>query len=96
MGAVFHVPLLKVQQDWLANRPEKIIVSVVHGGVSLNDYNFPIAPFILVIGSEAQGVSDFINKLASEKIHIPLSENMESLNVAVAVGILLYRMENIC
>ena len=40
----------------------------------------------LVLGNEARGVS----KIAGTKVHIPIKKEMESLNVAVAGGILMY------
>lgn len=47
-------------------------------------------PFVLVLGSESEGASPAIRKLA-KAVTIPMTEMMESLNVAVAGGILMYR-----
>jgi TrmH family RNA methyltransferase len=44
---------------------------------------------ILVIGNEANGVSDEVMNLAAEKITIPGTGKAESLNAAVAAGIIL-------
>lgn len=44
---------------------------------------------VLVLGSEAEGVSPRIAKLADRRVRIPGSGNVQSLNVAVAAGILL-------
>lgn len=46
----------------------------------------------VVIGNEANGVSDEVLKLADEKIKIPMTGKTESLNAAVATGIILYEM----
>jgi TrmH family RNA methyltransferase len=51
------------------------------------DMTMPIA---LIVGREATGVSELWETNADEFAHIPMSEGVESLNVAVATAILLY------
>lgn len=46
--------------------------------------------FCLVFGNEARGVEGKIKKLADDFIKIQMSEEMESLNVAVSAGIILH------
>jgi TrmH family RNA methyltransferase len=48
---------------------------------------------ILIIGNEANGVSDEVMKLVTEKITIPGSGEAESLNAAVAAGIILSHLK---
>lgn len=50
------------------------------------------APFALVLGSEGQGASDELKEQADISIKIPYSDKAESLNVAVAAGILIYEL----
>jgi TrmH family RNA methyltransferase len=45
---------------------------------------------MLVIGGEAEGVSDEARKLADGLVTIPMPGRSESLNAAVAAGILLF------
>jgi TrmH family RNA methyltransferase len=47
-------------------------------------------PFALVIGNEAQGPSAEARTLATLTIAIPLANGVESLNAAMAAGIILY------
>jgi 23S rRNA (guanosine2251-2'-O)-methyltransferase len=49
-------------------------------------------PAVLVMGSEEKGISHALLGLADEKIRIPMSGKIESLNVSVASGILLYEI----
>ncbi len=49
---------------------------------------------MLVIGSEAFGVSKEILKIANQKVKIPISGNIESINAAVAAGIAIYHFIN--
>jgi RNA methyltransferase, TrmH family len=44
---------------------------------------------IIIIGNEAHGISDELMQLANEKITIPKTGQAESLNAAVATGIIL-------
>lgn len=44
----------------------------------------------LVIGNEAHGVSEAIANLCDEKLYIPILGQAESLNAAVAAGIMIY------
>jgi TrmH family RNA methyltransferase len=44
----------------------------------------------LIIGNEAHGVSPEIAALADEKLYIPIKGRAESLNAAVAAGIMIY------
>jgi TrmH family RNA methyltransferase len=47
-------------------------------------------PFALIIGNEAHGSSQEARKLATMSISIPLANGVESLNAAMATGIVLY------
>lgn len=50
-------------------------------------------PFFLIIGSEAHGISEDILLQVEEKVKIPGdTSRVESLNAAVAAGILLYKL----
>jgi TrmH family RNA methyltransferase len=47
-------------------------------------------PFALIVGNEAHGPSEAARSLATQTISIPLSNGVESLNAAMAAGIILY------
>jgi TrmH family RNA methyltransferase len=49
-------------------------------------------PVALVIGGEADGASESARKLAHQKISIPMSANVESLNAGVAGSILMFEV----
>jgi len=51
------------------------------------DYSTPCA---VIMGSEEDGISTDLLKLADKKIKIPLLGNIESLNVSVACGVILF------
>jgi tRNA G18 (ribose-2'-O)-methylase SpoU len=52
----------------------------------------PTAPVALVLGNEGAGVRAALDQMAGRRVAIPLAAGVESLNVAVAAGILLYEV----
>lgn len=57
-------------------------------------FSFTIKEGIILIGNESKGVADGLLKLASEQITIPKKGEAESLNAAVACGIILSHTMN--
>lgn len=49
-----------------------------------------MAPCLWVFGNEGAGVSDAIGAAIARRLHIPISEQVESLNVAAAVAVTLF------
>ncbi len=47
---------------------------------------------ILIIGSEASGISDAVLQYANQRVRIPMAGHVESLNAAVAAGIAMYAL----
>jgi len=54
----------------------------------------PSQPFALIMGSEGGGVSEELRELSDVRITIPGTGAIESLNVAVAAGIILYQFSS--
>jgi tRNA G18 (ribose-2'-O)-methylase SpoU len=50
------------------------------------------ARLVLVAGTEGAGVSPAVERVADYRVRIPISGRVDSLNVAVAVGIALFRL----
>ncbi len=48
--------------------------------------------FALVIGSEGNGVTDEVKALATHRVRLPMRGGAESLNAAVAAGIMMYEL----
>lgn len=49
-----------------------------------------VQPFVLLIGNEAHGLSTQAHALATQAVSIPLANHVESLNAAMAAGIILF------
>ncbi|MCA0986295.1 TrmH family RNA methyltransferase [Guptibacillus algicola] len=92
-GSLFHIPIKKVDlqeavQDF-NNAGLSIYATEVSGGTPYNQLQGP-EHFAIIMGNEANGVSKDLQELAHEKVYIPIYGGAESLNVAVAAGILMY------
>lgn len=77
--------------EWIKGNKDKFAIYAAdsNGGVPLGRFK-PEKVFCLVLGSESHGVSREILAMAREKINIEISKDTESLNVAVAGGILMH------
>lgn len=76
--------------EWLKNNINenmKLYVSDVAKGSDVFDFK-PAANFCLVLGSESHGVREDILEIADESLMLSINNKMESLNVAVAAGIM--------
>ncbi len=73
----------------LKERGISIVVTVVRKGQLWTevDYTKGVA---FIFGGESKGVRRILIEKADYKVSIPLSEKMESLNVSVACGIMIY------
>ncbi len=92
MGSVFHIPTKKATPaDILALKENGYLVL----GADLDgetEFSFREEKLGLVIGSEAHGISPEMTALVDRKIKIPMIGKAESLNAAVAAGILIYKI----
>jgi TrmH family RNA methyltransferase len=98
MGALFRLPALSAGQDqlvqWLSDDGVELWVTETGGepirrpGTRLSDG----PPIALALGNEGAGVSAELSARATRRVGIPLVPGAESLNVAVAAGILLYEV----
>lgn len=96
MGSVFHLPIALTDDlpDALLSMKEKgmsVISSQLDGepfysATGLHDR------FCLVIGSEGNGVSAPVRELATHRLMLPMRGRAESLNAAVAAGIMMYEL----
>jgi RNA methyltransferase, TrmH family len=92
MGAHFRLPIDSM--DWRAIREQikglKTYIADMDGKSCWEtDLRQPLA---LIIGGEAEGASEDARKLATEKIAIPMSGDMESLNAGVAGSVLMFEV----
>lgn len=90
MGTIFSVPSTTKSLDWLLNQEAHIIASTLTHSRNLFESKLTNNQNIIVLGNEAFGVNEKIIQASHETIHIPMYNGIESLNVAVAAGIILF------
>jgi TrmH family RNA methyltransferase len=93
MGAAFTLPCPSWTSADFARRRSNLPlrIAIATADPTARDYrNYPCEPPLGIIMGGEKGVSDALAALADDRIHIPLSGGVESLNLAVAAGILLF------
>jgi TrmH family RNA methyltransferase len=93
MGAIFRVNIIESENliDTLKNMKKhkyKVMATSLETENSIYDIDY--TKKVLVIGNEANGVSQDILDYADEKIKIPMLGKTESLNASVATAVILY------
>jgi len=95
-GALNHIPVcrvgsLKITINLLKQHGFSVIAATEKAQKSYFEVNLTGAVAI-VVGSEDSGISPDIIKLADELVRIPIFGKIESLNVSVATGVVLYEV----
>lgn len=93
-GALNHISVcremsLKNTIDYLKKSGLKIIACTEKTTHSIYDADFR-EPTAIIVGSEKDGISEEILDMSDTKVKIPLAGKIESLNVSVASGVILY------
>lgn len=95
-GAIFQLTPEQISKPLkslthLSEEGFQIVVSSADGGHDYRSVDFS-KKTVLVIGNETEGVSEELRIAADTEVTIPLQGKVESLNAAVASGILLFEM----
>lgn len=98
MGATFRHPVVSLDDAgliaWARKHDVTLWASAADGtplgkALESDKRNGPIA---VIVGNEGAGIRPHLNAIAATRVAIPLMAGAESLNVAVAAGILLYEV----
>jgi TrmH family RNA methyltransferase len=92
MGSILRVRVIEGDlNELLPQCPAPVFAATLHG-VPAQKFSVP-SKGTLLIGNEARGVADDLLKLVNAQISIPSFGAAESLNAAVATGILLWELK---
>ena len=92
MGSLVRMPVTYVSlPEWLSEQKGIRKWAAVLSG---NDYRSAIGNGILMMGNESKGLSAELVAMATDAVTIPRIGGAESLNVAVATGVLLAQLSN--
>jgi 23S rRNA (guanosine2251-2'-O)-methyltransferase len=95
-GAIFKVPIcrsdnLKMTLDYLKQSGLSIVAATEK--TEQTCFNTDLSgPLALLLGSEGEGISEEYLKKADVRVRIPVLGEIESLNVSVAAGVLMYEI----
>jgi RNA methyltransferase, TrmH family len=95
MGSIFSIPIyaggeadfLRLAGGW----PGPILGSSPAAAQSYRSVKL-VRPALLVMGNEQTGLSSAVEGACTEMLRIPLAREVESLNLAVATGVLLFAL----
>jgi len=95
-GSLFDLPIVRVDlasaiKDYMKLGYRIVAAEITPNAVMIKKYK-PIGKYILVLGSEGQGLSKEIRDLCDVSVYIPQSNLVESLNVGVAASICMYEL----
>lgn len=98
MGASFRLPIWKNAEfskvlDWTKKYNIKSVCADINADKNYNDLDFKM-PCLLVFGSEAHGLDQVEINSVDEHMKIPLENEVESLNLAIACGVILFEVKN--
>lgn len=93
-GSQFHLPVIQLSLKQAIEQLRTLNVTIY--GTELNEqavqyHQLPMQEnFALLMGNEGQGLAKEYLALTDQNIYIPIFGQAESLNVAIAAGILMY------
>lgn len=93
MGTHFRLPIISM--DWLTLSSAVEDLQVLHADMDgdwaywQTDFRKPTA---LLIGGEAEGISEHGKSIVTGSVRIPMAGSNESLNAAISAGILLFEV----
>ena len=95
-GSHFHLPIYRMSSQALLKEIKEAVIPVLATTLSKDSVDYrelpPIENFVLVMGNEGQGISSLMAESADQLVHISMKGQAESLNVAVAAGILIFHL----
>jgi RNA methyltransferase, TrmH family len=95
MGALFAVPVARAADPaeffaWAAGAGVSVITTSARAERSFWEAGYP-RPLALLLGAEGAGLPDDVLAAGDAQVRIPMTGTADSLNLAVAAGLLLYQ-----
>ena len=93
-GSHFHLPIYRMSLASFVEEAKKSNLPILATTLSRESKDYrelsSLENFVLVMGNEGQGISSVMAESADQLVHIGMKGRAESLNVAVAAGILMF------
>ena len=95
-GSHFHLPIYRLPRPEFMAHFAKLGLPVLATTLSDHSVDYRDLPalehFALVMGNEGAGISGEMAELADYLVHITMPGQAESLNVAIAAGIMMFQL----
>ncbi|WP_454288426.1 TrmH family RNA methyltransferase [Rhizobium arsenicireducens] len=96
MGSLFAVPLVKATPAdflrWKKDSGARLVATHLAGAVDYRTIDYRSKPVILMMGNEQSGLPDELAGAADALARIPQVGRADSLNLAVATGVMLFEV----
>jgi TrmH family RNA methyltransferase len=96
MGSIFSVPVAKASAEaflaWRRDFPGLAVGTHLKGAVDYRSVDFDGRPVLLLMGNEQQGLPDDLAASCDRLLRIPQAGHADSLNLAVATGVMLFEI----
>ena len=93
MGSIFAVPLTRADEvefsAWRAGWPGSVVGTLLSAEVDYRQADYQ-KPALILMGNEQQGLPPAMARLCDVNVKIPMRGRADSLNLAVATGIMIY------
>jgi len=96
MGSIFAVPLVRAGDQaflsWRKGFSGLVAGTHLKGSVDYRSVDYRGKPVVLVMGNEQQGLPTHLAETCDRLVRIPQAGRADSLNLAVATGVMLYEV----
>lgn len=96
MGSIFTMPIISVDDvEELVNTLKLHNSDIISTSLEAEEYHFQVEyskKSAIIIGNEANGISDELIRHSNIKVKIPMVGKAESLNASIASGIIMYEV----
>ncbi|RWF42031.1 MAG: RNA methyltransferase [Mesorhizobium sp.] len=96
MGSIFAVPVAKATTEaflaWRGGFSGLVAGTHLKGAVDYRSVDFSRGPMLLMMGNEQQGLPESLAASCDRLLRIPQAGRADSLNLAVATGIMLFEI----
>lgn len=96
MGSMFALPLVKTSVvdflKWKKSVDARLVATHLAGAVDYRTIDYKSKPVILMMGNEQSGLPDELAQAADKLARIPQVGMADSLNLAVATGVMLFEV----
>ncbi|WEX09547.1 RNA methyltransferase [Chelativorans sp. AA-79] len=96
MGSLFSVSITRAEREafltWRGGLPGLMVGTHLKGSVDYRNVDYSKGPILLLMGNEQQGLPETLAEACDRLVRIPQAGRADSLNLAVATGVMLYEI----